>query len=176
MTVQRATGMTHTHTHTRTYTHLPLCHGHTLSIVTDTHQHIDRGLYTYMTSYFAQAYRLWTLIDKPTLFIDSWLIRLWVDNVLLINTRSLSIVIDKPIPLLIGIPITHSHVHTEYKPPTPPRPRSSPSRTLRSFGLLRVWPGLVPPTWPLDPLLGLLLFLPAQPSVCETFRSLRFRV
>ncbi len=96
--------MTHTHTLTRTYTHLPLCHGHTLSIVTDTHQHIDRGVYTYMTSYLAQAYRLSILIDKPTLFIDSWLIRLWVDNVLLINTRSWSILIDKPIPLSIGIP------------------------------------------------------------------------
>jgi hypothetical protein len=96
--------MTHTHTLTRTYTHLPLCHGHTLFIVTDTHQHIDLGLYTYMTSYLAQSYRLSIiLIDKPTLFINSWLIRLSVDNVLLINTRSLSIVIDKPIPLSIGI-------------------------------------------------------------------------
>jgi hypothetical protein len=92
-----------THTLTRTYTHLPLCHGHTLFIVTDTHQHIDRVLYTYMTSYLAQPYRLSTLIDKSTLFINSWLIRLSVDNVLLINTRSLSIVIDKPIPLSIGI-------------------------------------------------------------------------
>jgi hypothetical protein len=36
--------------------------------------------------------------------INSWLIRLWVDNVFLINTRSLSIVIDKPIPLSIGCP------------------------------------------------------------------------
>jgi hypothetical protein len=27
-------------------------------IVTDTYQHIDRGLYTYMPSYLAQAYRL----------------------------------------------------------------------------------------------------------------------
>ncbi len=55
---------------------------------------------------------------------------------------------------------------------------------------------LVPPSWPLGPrssvvttrlvhqgwsrdrntLLGLLLFLPDQPSVCETFRSLRFTV
>jgi hypothetical protein len=83
---------------------LPFCHGHTLSIVTDTHQHIDRDLYTYTTSYLAQAYWLSILIDNPTLFIDSWLIRLWVDNVLLINTRSLSIVIDKTIPLSIGIP------------------------------------------------------------------------
>jgi hypothetical protein len=62
---------------TRTYTHLPLCHGHTLFIVTDIHQHIDRGLYTYMTSYLAQAYRLSILIDKPILFINSLLIRLW---------------------------------------------------------------------------------------------------
>ncbi len=93
--------MTHT---TRTYTHLPLCHGHKLCIVTDTHQHIDRGLYTYMTSYLAQAYRLSILIDKPTLFIDGWLIRLWVNNVLLISTRSLSILMDQPIPLSIGIP------------------------------------------------------------------------
>ena len=62
-------------------------------------------LYTYMTSYLAQTYRLSILIDKSTLFINSWLIRLWVDNVLLINTRSLSIVIDKPIPLSIGISI-----------------------------------------------------------------------
>jgi hypothetical protein len=61
---------------TRTYTHLPLCHGHTLFIVTDTHQHIDRGLYTYMTSYLAQVYRLSILIDKPTLFINNLLIRL----------------------------------------------------------------------------------------------------
>ncbi len=61
---------------TRTYTHLPLCHGHTLFIVTDTHQHIDRDLYTCMTSYLAQTYRLSILIDKPTLFINSLLIRL----------------------------------------------------------------------------------------------------
>ena len=32
--------------------------GDKLFTVTDTHQHIDRGLYTYMTSYLAQAYRL----------------------------------------------------------------------------------------------------------------------
>jgi hypothetical protein len=95
--------MTHTHTLTRTYTHLLLCHGHTLFIVTDAHQHMDRGLYTYMTSYLAQSYRLSILIDKPTLFINSWLIRLWIDNVLLISTRILSIVIDKPIPLSIAI-------------------------------------------------------------------------
>ncbi len=95
--------MTHTHILTRTYTHLPLCHGHTLFIVTDTHHHKDRVLYTYMTSYL--DYRLAILIDKSTLFINSWLIRLWVDKVLLISTRSLSIVIDKTIPLSIGISI-----------------------------------------------------------------------
>ncbi len=50
--------------------------GDKLFTVTDTHQHIDRDLYTYMTSYLAQAYRLSTLLDKPTLFINSWLIRL----------------------------------------------------------------------------------------------------
>jgi hypothetical protein len=65
--------------------------------------HINHGLYTYMTSYLAQTYRLSILIDKPTLCINSWLMRVSVDNVLLINTRSLSIVIDKPIPLSIGI-------------------------------------------------------------------------
>jgi hypothetical protein len=48
-------------------------------------------------------FRLSILIDKPTLFINSWSIRLSVDYVLLINTRSLSIVIDKPIPVSIGI-------------------------------------------------------------------------
>jgi hypothetical protein len=72
----KASNWNDTHTHSPGHTHLPLCHGHTLSIVTDTHQHIDGGLYTYMTSYLAKAYRLSILIDKPTLFIDSWLIRL----------------------------------------------------------------------------------------------------
>ncbi len=51
-------------------------HLHTLLIVTDTHQDIDRDLYTYMTSYLAQVYRLSILIDNPTLFINSWWIRL----------------------------------------------------------------------------------------------------
>jgi hypothetical protein len=40
------------------YTQIQLRHWHTLVIVTDTHQHVDRDLYTYMTSYLAQAYRL----------------------------------------------------------------------------------------------------------------------
>ena len=41
--------------------------------MTDTHQHIDRGLYTYITSYLAQAYRLSIIIDKPTVSILSHL-------------------------------------------------------------------------------------------------------
>jgi hypothetical protein len=45
-----------------------------------------------------------------------------------------------------------------------------------SSPLSRVWPDLVSPVWPLGPILGLLLFLPTQPSVCEEFRSLLFRV
>ncbi len=71
---------------------------------------------------------------------------------------------------------TRSHLHTSYTPPHPPPPLSSLSHALRPFGFVRVWPGLVPPVWPLDPLLDLLLFLPALPSVCETFRNLRFSV
>jgi hypothetical protein len=64
---------THTHTLAEKYTHLPLCHRHTLVIVTDTHQHIDRGLYTYMNSYLTQAYRLSIIIDKSTLLsIVDW--------------------------------------------------------------------------------------------------------
>jgi hypothetical protein len=59
-TWNRSRGMAHkrTHTHSETYTHLPLRHWHTLVIVTDTHQHLDRVLYTYMTSYLDQTYRL----------------------------------------------------------------------------------------------------------------------
>jgi hypothetical protein len=72
--------MTHTHTHTDTYRD-------TLTIVSLTHyKHIDRVLCTYMTSYLPQPYRLSIQIDKQDLFINSWLIRLSVDNVLLINT------------------------------------------------------------------------------------------
>ncbi len=108
---------------------LPLCHGHTLSMVTDTHQHIDRDLYTYMTSYLDQDYRLSILIDKSTLFIDSWLIRLWVDNVLLINTRTLSILIDKSIPLSIGIPRTlTSHIHWVTRGTGTPKDRDEVNR------------------------------------------------
>ena len=97
--------MTHTHTHTPTHTHTYHCVIDTLVIVTDTHKHIHRVLCTYMTSYLPQAYRLSILIDKQALFINSWLIRLSVDNVLLINTRRLSILIDKTIPLSIGVSI-----------------------------------------------------------------------
>jgi hypothetical protein len=46
-----------------------------------------------------------------------------------------------------------------YTPPPSQHPHSSRSRVIRSIGFFRVWPGLVPPTWPLDPLLVLLLFL-----------------
>ncbi len=72
--------------HTPTHTHTYHCVIDTLVIVTDTHKHIDRVLCTYMTSYLPQAYRLSILIDKQALSINSWLIRLSVDNVLLINT------------------------------------------------------------------------------------------
>ena len=94
--------MTHTHTHTPTHTHTYHCVIDTLVIVTDTHKHIHRVLCTDMTSYLPQVYRLSILIDKQALFINSWLIRLSVDNVLLINTPRLSILIDKTIPLSIG--------------------------------------------------------------------------
>jgi hypothetical protein len=98
--------MKHTHTHTPTHTHTYHYDIDTLVIVTDTHKHIDRVLCTYMTSYLPQSYRLSILIDKQALFINSWLIRLSVDNVLLINTW-LSILIDKTIPLSIGISTKH---------------------------------------------------------------------
>ena len=55
------------------------------------------GSFYFTTGYLPQAYRLSILIDKRALFINSWLIRLSVDYVLLINTRRLSILIDKPI-------------------------------------------------------------------------------
>jgi hypothetical protein len=101
--------MTHKHTHTPTHTHTYHCVIDTLVIVTDTHKYIHRVLCTYMTSYLPQAYRLSILIDKQVLFINSWLIRLSVDNILLINTPRLSILIDKAIPLSIGTS-THSGV------------------------------------------------------------------
>jgi hypothetical protein len=94
--------MTHTHTHTPTHTHTYHCVIDTLVIITDTHKHIHGVLCTYMTSYLPQAYRISILIDKQSLFINSWLIRLSIDNVLLINTPRLSILIDKAIPLSIG--------------------------------------------------------------------------
>ena len=61
--------------------------------------------------------------------------------------------------------VNHSHLHTTYTPPHSSHPRSSRSRTLRSFGFFHVTRS--------HPILGLLLFLPVEPSVCETFRSLR---
>jgi hypothetical protein len=63
-----------------------------------------------MTSYLPQTYRLSILIDNQSLFINSWLIRLSVDNVLLINTPRLSILIDKTIPLSIGTSSSHRAV------------------------------------------------------------------
>jgi hypothetical protein len=64
-------------THTETYTHLPFRHWHTLVIVTDTHQHIGRGLYTYMTSYLSDTLSKVTdyqsIIDKTTLLsLNYW--------------------------------------------------------------------------------------------------------
>jgi hypothetical protein len=57
--------MKHTPTHTETCTHLPLCHCHTLALITSvTQQHIDRGLYTYMTSYLDQVTDYQSIIHK----------------------------------------------------------------------------------------------------------------
>ncbi len=67
-----------------------------------------------------------------------------------------------------------SRMHTAYHPTLSPHPCSSLSCALRSFGVLRVWPGLVPPAWPWDPILGLLFFLPEEPSVYEACRILSF--
>jgi len=77
------------------HSHTYHCVIDTLVIVTDTHKHVHRVLCTYMTSYLPQAYRLSILIDKQALFINCWLIRLSVDNVLLISTRRLSILSTK---------------------------------------------------------------------------------
>ena len=61
--------------------------------------------------------------------------------------------------------VQYYHRHTTSTPQPSPRPHSSPSHTLRSFGFLSVWPGLVSPWWPL-------YVLPVQPSVwSEEFRS-----
>ena len=65
---------------TEIYTHLPLRHWHTLVIVTDTHQHVDRVLYTYMTLYLAQAYRLSINFWWVNPLINRLLIRLSIDN------------------------------------------------------------------------------------------------
>ena len=66
-----------THTHiTETYTHFPFRHWHTLVIVTNTHQHMDRVLYTYMTSYLPEAYRLSIHYWRANPRINQFLIRL----------------------------------------------------------------------------------------------------
>ncbi len=98
---------THTHTHPDI---------HTLTIVSLTHTchchwhpPVYRSWFVHLPDLIPKFYRLSTLIDKSTLFINTWLIRLWVDNVLLINNRSLSILIDKPIPLSIGIHTSRTH-------------------------------------------------------------------
>jgi hypothetical protein len=67
------------------------------------------SLYRHPSIYilFSSRFTLGIPIDKNFVtdpLINSWLIRLSVDNVLLIKTRSLSIVIDKPLPLSIGTP------------------------------------------------------------------------
>ena len=70
---------------------------------------------------------------------------------------------DSIVPFTLGSPHTHTvhyYPHTTYTPPPSPHPHSPRSRALRSFGFFRVWPGLVTPVWPLDPLLGLPIFLP----------------
>ncbi len=59
--------MTHTLSLSPRHTHTYHCVTDTLVIVTDTHQHIDRGLYTYMTSYLAQVTDYQSIVDKPTL-------------------------------------------------------------------------------------------------------------
>jgi hypothetical protein len=65
----------------------------------------------------------------------------------------------------------------EVSPPSPapsPSPPSSLTYAHRSFGVFRVWPGLVPPAWPWHTILAVLFFLPTQPSVYETCRILIF--
>jgi hypothetical protein len=77
----------HTHTHPDI---------HTLTIVSLTltcHCHWHPPVYRLVYLHY--------FIPCPNL---PTMIRLWVDNVLLINTRRLSIVIDKPVPLSIGFP------------------------------------------------------------------------
>jgi hypothetical protein len=50
-------------------------------------------------------------------------------------------------PLLVHACTQHTNPH----PPHTHTPHVPKWRTLRSFGFFHVWPGLVPPTWPLDP-------------------------
>ncbi len=69
----------------------------------DTHTHIHRDIHTLTIESLTHTFH-----DTDTQrLINSWLIRLSVDNVLLTNTRRLPIVIDKSIPLYIGIPIVN---------------------------------------------------------------------
>jgi hypothetical protein len=66
---------------------------------------------------------------------------------------------------------TCSHMHTAPSP----HPRSSPSHTLRYFGVLSVWPGLqFPGTRPLG--LGLLYVYSCNPVCVRSFRSSCFTV
>jgi hypothetical protein len=62
--------------------HTPHTHRdiHTCLCVTDTHQHIDRDLYTYMTWYLAQDYPLSINCWYSNPLINNWLIRLSIDN------------------------------------------------------------------------------------------------
>ncbi len=77
--------------------------------MTHTHTHTPTHTHTYHC-----------VIDA--LVINSWLIRLSVDNVLLISTRRLSILIDKPIPPSIGIstsaalPLLSLSRHNPFRP------------------------------------------------------------
>jgi hypothetical protein len=90
---------------------------------------------------------------------------------------------DSGSPYLPGCPDdTFSHLHSGYTTPLPPRPPSSPSRTIRSFCFLLVWPDLVYlryqvwlRTWSLDPA-RLSIISTRSPSVSEVFISLRFSV
>jgi hypothetical protein len=77
--------------------------------------------------------------------------------------------------MLKVLSVVHHSSSVTFFPWLSPRPLFY-SDVLKSSLRFSVWPDLVPPVWPLDPLQVLLSFLPAQPSVCEEFRSLRFSV
>ena len=78
-------GRMHTNTLTQPYTHVPLCH---------THKYIERYLYTYDTSYLAQACQLSTNCSEASSVIRSSWWALFVDKVLLINTRCICLCPD----------------------------------------------------------------------------------